>query len=169
MKILWVGAGLGEIPKRSPLTFTIWDEYIAGNLPISVLKLIDKSGIPKLPFGKDVPFKQVAKKENFFNVNKDDLDIIIIDRIEAWLLGDLYWPSLGETPFNYILNQWELKILQLRPHEVWVRHDGVKTSTIQPQLRPVYKVVSFAPDFPTFNYYKSTLYLQRLDRWVLQS
>ena len=146
VKILWIGPGMGNIMHQGPWlkTFKLLRSNENCPLRLSYLRLIDLVDTPKFfyaePFAEKQNIIQESFRADFFNEN-GYWDVIILDFIEAWQLGRTYWPSLSETPFDLILHHWEEKLKQLRPLQVWIRHDRVPHSTIIPNLRPQYNLV----------------------------
>ena len=145
-RILWIGAGMGDVLYQGP-----WPDafmHLLANpidpLHIGHLKMIDLIDRPKIffadNFAQEHGMIQESAKGDFFS-EQGEWDIIILDFIEAWQLGRQYWPSLRETPYSLILEAWEEKLLQLGPHQVWVRHDAAPSSTIIPMLQPDYRLV----------------------------
>jgi len=145
-KILWVGPGMGDIMYHGP-----WPAAISvlttseDPVKISHLKLLDIQGIPKQLFGNEYAMQlgmelQESEQGDFFQ-ESNYWDIVILDRIEAWLLGRHYWPTLAKTPYEVIAHEWEEALKKLRPYQVWVRHDGILNSTIIPNLAPEYELV----------------------------
>jgi hypothetical protein len=152
--ILWVGPGMGDLMRLGPWpkAFRALMHNDKDPLKISAIKYLDITGKPKLFFGKNYAFDrnitQMAERGDFFqegghrlNCDEGIWDIIILDFIEAWLLGRHYWPTLSETPYELILREWELKLKHLHPYQVWVVHDADTHSTIMPRLDPEYKIV----------------------------
>jgi len=169
--ILWAGPGMGELAQNLPWWDKIFRYFInEKNLKISKLKLIDILDEP-LPFFDEKwagqhNLQQITAKENFLITDESaEWDIIILDFIEAWLLGKKYWVSIQKTPFEKILKAWSDKILKLQPQQVWVCHDAIPQSTIQPILIPDYQII--ASNIPAFT--KSELWdlkaLSLFDYW----
>jgi len=146
VSILWIGIGMGEPAQNLPWWSRTW-EYLINHrdFKISHLKLIDIIDEP-LPFFSDKWTQkhgviQETARQDFFSVTETNWNIIILDFIEAWMLGKRYWPNLATTPFFLIRDRWEQKLQQLSPKEVWVVHDAVPDSTIIPDLDPSYQVI----------------------------
>jgi len=153
-QILWVGPGMGDLIYLGP-----WPKVFRALMSnekdpflVSYMKMLDLAGKPKLLFGPKYAENrgviQEAEKGDFFDVGGHRLDceegaydIIILDFIEAWLLGPTYWPTLSKTPYDLILREWELKLKKLCPYQIWVVHDQDPHSTIIPHLEPEYKLV----------------------------
>lgn len=153
MKVLWVGPGMGDSLQHYWIkVFIPLLEDDDATLHISHLKLIDLEGIPKLFFGEEYAeehgMEQETAQADFFR-ERGQWDIIILDFIEAWLLGNTpnatafggSWPEFGSIPYEYIRDKWEQKLLRMKPFQVWVRHDRDTHSTIIPRLEPDYKLV----------------------------
>jgi len=144
VSLLWVGPGMGDYLRH------YWTRILAplihqrgATLGIDHLKMIDLMGIPKPFFGKEYCLEhriiQETEKADFF-AEEDHWDIILLDFIEAWMLGERFW-DMARTPFSFIREAWEEKLMQLEPFQVWVRHDRDPCSTIIPQLEPFYQLV----------------------------
>jgi len=146
VNILWVGPGMGDVMRHGPWPSAISVLVKSPNpLKINQLKLLDMQGIPKMPFGakyaEELGIDLLETERGDFFQESETWDIIIIDRIEAWMLGRQYWPTLRETPYEEIVNEWDKAIKGIRPFQVWVRHDNCSRSTIIPDLSPEYDLV----------------------------
>ena len=158
--ILWVGPGMGEY------YFHWWVKafihLVDNGLVIDRVRSIDLKGAPNRFFNPNNPdlgedFNEETLRANFFD-QEPGWDIIILDFIEAWLFGKNYWP-LSETPYKTILHEWEAKILELRPQQVWTIHDSDPHSTIIPNLSPDYELIDIGLE-PFF-------YSRQVDVWKL--
>jgi hypothetical protein len=144
-RILWIGPGMGDAFQEIWWkTFHHLTRGPEATLNIEHLKLIDLKDAPKLFYGKKYAAEegivQEAIRGDFFK-EEDNWDIIILDFIEAWQLGRTYWPTFAQTPYKFIQEQWVKKLKELRPFQVWVRHDADMHSTIIPDLSPEYELV----------------------------
>jgi hypothetical protein len=145
MNLLWVGTGMGDY-SANMWWVDAFNDLFDNGLQLDKVKLIDLAGKPKLFFSERWVSHQEAEKADFFR-QSPGWDIIILDFIEAWVLGfdpemdRDSWPNFTEIPYDSILGAWEDKLFRLKPFQVWVVHDGMPKSTIIPELDEKYDLL----------------------------
>ncbi len=150
LSLLWIGPGMGRIPPAWPATIKT---LVASGMPLAEITLLDIKDVPKNPFpawAEEHGIRVITRQGDFFK-EVAFYDIILVDFIEAWLLGPSWW-NIEETPWEAIRDTWEHRLQRQAGLQVWVAHDGFHNSTVIPQLADFDKVAQLSRKWPEPSY-----------------